>query len=207
MTVVLASASPRRRELLAAILSVFDVEPADIDEPLGTDAVADAMQLARDKALLVAAHRPADIVIGADTVVFDEERLYGKPGGEAEAAAMLRDLSGRAHTVVTGICLASAGGARGRADHVVSTVWLSELDDAEIARYVSAGIPLDKAGAYAIQHDEHPVVERLEGCYCNVVGLPLWRLKSLLEGAGIPCADPTDTFARCLTCPDRSSSS
>ncbi len=201
MRVTLASASPRRRELLPALLDQFDVLPADIDEPLGNDAIADARMLARDKARHIAARHSGAIVIGADTIVFDDRRLYGKPTDREDAVAMLRGLRGREHRVVTGIAVVSEG--RTSDDVAISTVTLGDLSDADIDRFVASGVPLDKAGAYAIQHEEFAVVERLDGCYCNVVGLPLWRLKALLEDAGITCADPSATYARCSDCPDR----
>ncbi len=204
MRVILASASPRRRELLAALIDQFEVLPADIDEPLTSDAIGDARSLALDKARHVTARHPGAIVIGADTIVFDDQRLYGKPMDRGDAVAMLRSLRGRDHRVVTGIAVVSEGGISDEA--AISTVTLADLGDADIERFVASGVPLDKAGAYAIQHEEMPVVERLAGCYCNVVGLPLWRLKALLEGAGIACADPSAIYTRCSGCPDRPAS-
>ncbi|MEX1103740.1 MAG: Maf family protein [Dehalococcoidia bacterium] len=201
MRVVLASASPRRRELLAALISGFDVTPADIDEPLGTDAVADATGLAGEKARYVAAQRPGDMIVGADTVVFDEHALYGKPGSPDEGRVMLRALRGRDHSVVTAIAVAWDGHVG--TDASVATVTLRQLSDEEVERYLESGVPLDKAGAYAIQHEALPVVEALDGCYCGVMGLPLWRLKRLLESGGARCGDPAAVYARCATCPDR----
>lgn len=201
MSVVLASASPRRRELLAALVPAFDVVAANIDEPLGADAVADAVNLAMEKAGLVAASRPGYVVIGADTVVFDALRAYGKPIDAADAASMLRALRGRDHSVVTGVAVISAGATK--TDASIATVTMRPLSDRDIERYVATGVPLDKAGAYAIQHDELPVVAGLAGCYCNVMGLPLWRLKGLLERAGVQSGDPGATFERCGGCPDR----
>jgi septum formation protein len=199
--VVLASGSPRRRELLGALLPDFEVIPADIDEPLGTDAVADATNLAAEKARLVAAQTPGAMVVGADTVVFDADALYGKPTDAAHARVMLRALRGRDHQVVTGVAV--AWDEQVRTDASMATVSLKPLSDDDVARYIATGVPLDKAGAYAIQHDAFPVVERLEGCYCNVMGLPLWRLRRLLGMAGAACADPTAAFERCRLCPDR----
>jgi predicted house-cleaning NTP pyrophosphatase (Maf/HAM1 superfamily) len=114
---------------------------------------------------------------------------------------MLRELSGQAHTVVTGVAVALDG--RVATDASVATVTIRALREEEIERYVASGVPLDKAGAYAIQDDGFPVVERLEGCYCSVMGLPLWRLKGLLEWAGVVCRSPDAAFARCRPCPDR----
>lgn len=203
MRVVLASGSPRRRDLLAALVQRFDVAAADIDEPLGSDAVGDALALAARKAEHIARQEAGAVVVGADTIVFDGSVLYGKPADAEEARAMLRDLGGRAHTVVTGVAVAVDG--RVIAEASVSTVTMRALSDRDIDRYVGTGVPLDKAGAYAIQHDGFPVVDRYEGCYCNVVGLPLWRLKGLLERAGVACDDPAATFERCGGCPDRPS--
>jgi septum formation protein len=199
--VVLASGSPRRRELLAALVPEFDVGPADIEEPLGADAVADATSLAAAKAAHVAGAGPTPAVIGADTVVFDAERSYGKPRDEADARAMLRELQGRDHCVVTGVAVANGDSVE--TDTSVATVTMRPLTADQIDRYVATGVPLDKAGAYAIQHEAFPVVERLAGCYCSVMGLPLWRLWRLLRTAGIDCAMPDATYERCRSCPDR----
>jgi septum formation protein len=201
--IVLASGSPRRRELLTALVDGFDVLPADIDEPLGEDAIADAVALAAAKASHIAREWPGTIVIGADTIVFDGGRLFGKPDDPEGARAMLRELSGKTHAVVTGVAVAVDGHLESAAS--VSTVTMRALPDAEVDAYVATGSPLDKAGAYAIQDDAFRVVEGLDGCYCNVVGLPLWRLRGLLEGTTVRCADPGATFGRCRACPDRPS--
>ena len=201
MRIILASGSPRRRELLASLIHEFEVVPPDIDEPLGGDAVTDARSLASEKARHVATTDPAAVIIGADTIVFDSQRSYGKPSGPPEAVEMLRDLRGRDHRVVTGIAVAVDG--RVHSDVTVSTVTLADLTDQEIEQLVASGVPLDKAGAYAIQYEEIPVVSCLEGCYCNVVGLPLWRLRDRLVEAGVNCATPDTTYARCADCPDR----
>ncbi|GAB4325473.1 MAG: Maf family protein [Dehalococcoidia bacterium] len=200
--VVLASASPRRRELLRALVDEFAVVPADVEEVLKGDPVDEAVRLAEEKARIVAQGHPETVVIGSDTVVFDDRRAYGKPGDEDDAAAMLRDLSGREHRVVTAVAVARPGGKVASAVSV-ATVRLRALGEDEVRAYVASGIPLDKAGAYAIQHDEFPVVAAMEGCYCTVVGLPLWALRRLLEDAGIRCGDPGTTFERCRSCPDR----
>jgi MAF protein len=201
LKVVLASGSPRRQSLLGALIGEFDVVPADIAEPLGDDAVADAVALAAAKATHVAGARRGIIVVGADTIVFRGTVLYGKPSGPGEARAMLRELRGKSHGVVTGIAVAFDG--RLVADAAVSIVTLRGLSDGEIDSYVASGRPLDKAGAYAIQEEEFAVVDALDGCYCNVVGLPLWRLSSLLARANVSCDDPAATDERCRACPDR----
>lgn len=196
--IILASQSPRRRELLSQIVATFEVLPADIDEPLGANAIADARQLARDKARAVFAANRDAWVIGCDTVVFDERGSLGKPLDEADAVAMLMALRGRTHRVVTGIAL--IGPDAELIDHAISDVVMAPLDDDRISAYVATGRTMDKAGGYAIQDEEFRPVERLDGCYCNVVGLPLWRLKGLFQAAGIAATAPT--LPQCSACPD-----
>lgn len=200
--VVLASASPRRHELLRALVPAFDVEPPGVDEVLDGDPLTEAIRLAREKALAVARRRPGALVIGSDTVVFDDVRVYGKPADAAEAEEMLRALNGREHRVVTAVAVSTPEGGVASAASV-ATVWLRPLDGHEIQAYVASGIPADKAGSYAIQHEEFPLVAAMEGCYCAVVGLPLWVLRRLLEGAGVRCGDPRANDERCGACPDR----
>ena len=199
--VVLASASPRRRELLRALLDGATIDPADIDERTTDDPRADARRLAREKASAVARRHPWAVVIGADTIVHDGERAYGKPAGEEEAAAMLRALRGKRHLVVTGVAVVSASGAASEVS--TSDVTLAELDDDTIAAYVASGRPLDKAGAYAIQDEDVPTVADLDGCYCSVMGLPLWRLRALLATAGVVTREPHEALPRCAACPER----
>ena len=196
--VILASQSPRRRELLAGLLQEFEVQPADIDEPLGPNAIADARLLARSKAAAIATAVPEAWVIGCDTVVFDERGSLGKPTGEEDAVAMLTSLRGRTHRVVTGIALIGPGVEL--LDHAISDVSMAELSDETVREYVATGRTMDKAGGYAIQDREFRPVARLDGCYCNVVGLPLWRLKGLLQAAGIAATAPA--LPQCATCPD-----
>ncbi|MGE5595588.1 MAG: Maf family protein [Hyphomicrobiales bacterium] len=199
--IILASQSPRRRELLAALVEDFEVLPSRIDEPLTGDPDADALRLATDKAREVAAGSPGAIVIGADTVVHDGQRAYEKPADRADAIAMWHALRGRAHRVLTGVAVI----ANGQLHAGVSTarVTLSALSDEAIERYADSGRPMDKAGGYAIQDEDVPTVARLDGCYCCVVGLPLWRLAGLLREAGIEPREPSATFARCAACPER----
>ena len=194
---VLASASPRRRELLAQAGFRFIVHPAQIDEQPHADEepVAYVTRLAREKAEAVhrelcacggAAQAPgagdALVVLGADTTVTLDGAILGKPADGAAAARMLRLLSGRRHRVVTGVALATASGTAAAAE--ATTVQFDVLPEAEIARYVATGEPMDKAGAYAIQGRAACWIPRIEGCYFNVVGLPLARLRTLLETAG-----------------------
>ncbi len=199
--VVLASASPRRRDLLAALLDGFEVVPSEVTEPDVDDAVAGAVELARAKAVAVAREAGEAVVIGADTVVHDGTRSFAKPTSRADAVAMLRSLRGREHQVVTG--LAVAGGGAVITSYSAARVWLRDFEEVEIAEYVRSGRPMDKAGAYAIQDEDVPTVERLEGCYCCVVGLPLWKLRTLLESVGVGCKRPEAQLPRCAVCPDR----
>lgn len=201
--VILASGSPRRQELLAALVAEFEVVVSGVEEPWEDDPVANASNLALDKARDVSRRHPDAVVIGADTIVFDDGRSYGKPDDAADALAMWQALRGRTHSVVTGFALVSSSGeARGAA---VSSVQLADLDDEQVRAYVASGRPMDKAGAYAIQDEDVPTVAKLDGCYCSVMGLPLWSVRRALEANSVPCADPTDRFSRCGDCADRAS--
>jgi septum formation protein len=170
---VLASASPRRQELLRSAGISFEVQPADIPEdPLPGERAKDcAERLAREKALAVARQRPQDFVLGADTVVVVDGQLLGKPSDAADAARMLRMLSGRAHQVITGVCLVVSGQPSVASE--TTSVTMSEISEKEISDYVSSGEPMDKAGAYAIQGIASRWFPRIEGDYSNVVGLPV----------------------------------
>lgn len=187
MTLVLASASPRRRELLAQAGFRFTTHPAHIPEdPLpGEDPLAYVQRLAREKAECVYAQLAASsqhnalAVLGADTTVTLGEHILGKPEDAADAARMLRLLSGRAHRVITGIALVSAAGAEVAAE--VTSVEFLALSTAGIEAYIATGEPMDKAGAYAIQGRAARWIPRIEGCYFNVVGLPLARVSGLIE--------------------------
>ncbi len=201
MRVILASASPRRRELLRALIASFEVLPTDIDETLTGDGFVDAERLAYAKALNAFERNPDAVVIGSDTVVYDDEHAYGKPHSPDHAFAMWQQLRGRAHTVATGIAVLAPG-----TDRQLTEAWdveLSPLSDDEIRAYVASGRPMDKAGAYAIQDEDVPTVVHMHGCYCAIMGLPLWSLKDLLEASGVPCAEPSSTFERCATCPSK----
>ena len=166
---VLASASPRRREILQAAGIPFEVRPASVDEAVldGETPEEHVLRLARTKAEAI----EGDVVLGADTVVVVDGRILGKPADAADAARMLRMLSGRDHTVITGVCLRA--GIRSRRDVASTLVRFAPLTDAEIYDYVASGEPFDKAGAYAIQGLASKFVECIEGCYFNVVGLPV----------------------------------
>jgi septum formation protein len=182
---VLASASPRRQELLRSAGITFEVQPAHVPEnPLpGEAAKASAERLAREKALAVARQRPHDCVLGADTVVVVDGQLLGKPSDAADAARMLRLLSGHEHQVITGVCLVVNGQPSVASETTVVTV--SEITDKEIADYVVSGEPMDKAGAYAIQGIASRWIPRIEGDYSNVVGLPVALVWRMLRQAGV----------------------
>ena len=182
---VLASASPRRQELLRNAGITFEVQPADIPEDPrpGEGARECAERLAREKALAIARQRPHDVVLGADTVVVVDGQLLGKPSDAADAARMLRLLSGRNHQVITGICLVVNGQPSVASETTVVT--MSEITGEDIVAYVATGEPMDKAGAYAIQGIASRWIPRIEGDYSNVVGLPVALAHSMLRLAGI----------------------
>ena len=203
---VLASASPRRVELLRQLGLPFEqvVSPADEPPPRGSDAAAYVLASARTKARAVvdllardAAEgtraRRRTLVIGADTVVCRDRDLLGKPADAEDAARMLASLSGREHTVCTGIVVAGPGPDDERAASEITAVRFGDLAPATIAAYVASGEPLDKAGGYAIQGLGARFVESVMGCYYNVVGLPLARLCRLLEAAGYDLDPSRDT--------------
>ncbi|MGR2737694.1 Maf family protein [Billgrantia sp. Q4P2] len=181
----LASASPRRRELLASIGVAVEVRPVDVDEtPLRDEnPAAYVTRLAREKAA-VGACRSLLPTLGSDTVVVCEGRILGKPADRTEAAAMLRLLSGRTHEVLTAVAVA---GPAGLLDVCVTTrVTMREINDAEMSAYWATGEPADKAGGYAIQGLAAIFVERIEGSYSAVVGLPLFETARLLARQGVP---------------------
>jgi septum formation protein len=181
--VVLASVSPRRRQLLELLGLVHDVDPADLDEAWrnGELPAAHAERLAREKA--AARSRPGAVVIGADTIVVIDGAILGKPRDAAEARAMLRRLAGRDHEVFTAVAVAYGGRT---ASGVRRTgVRFRALDDATIAAYVATGEPLDKAGAYGIQGFGAVLVERIDGDYFTVMGLGLALLVDLLAQVGL----------------------
>jgi septum formation protein len=169
---VLASQSPRRREILAQAGIPFVVRTAPVDEsPLPGETPEQYVQrLAVDKAMAVPAG-PDETVLGADTTVVIEGEMLGKPADAADAKHMLERLSGQRHEVVTGICLKT--GATLVSDFSSTRVWFMSLSPEEIDAYVASGEPMDKAGAYAIQGLASKYIEKIEGCYCNVVGLPV----------------------------------
>jgi septum formation protein len=176
----LASQSPRRQEILARAGISFEIRVAGIDETLleGESPEGHVCRLAQAKADSVQA-LPEDVVLGADTVVVVGGAILGKPADAADAECMLRLLSGRWHEVVTGICLCR--GARRIVAAETTRVHFKSLTENEILRYVSSGEPMDKAGAYAIQGLASKFIDRIEGCYFNVVGLPMARVYDSLN--------------------------
>ena len=184
--VILASASPRRRELLKLVGIEHEVRPADIDESLlpGETPAAHAERLARAKAHAVAEHEPGAVVIAADTIVVVDGDVLGKPRDAREAHGMLRRLSGRTHTVLTAIAVAKESRTESAVESVAVT--FRPLNDEEIDAYIATGEPMDKAGAYGIQGYGATIVERVDGDYFSVMGLGLRRLVELLERVGAP---------------------
>ncbi len=183
MRLVLASASPRRAELLRAAGFTFDIHPVDLDERLlpGESPEAYVRRLATAKASEVVRRISGSVVIGADTTVVVDEHILGKPDDDRQAAEMLQMLSGRSHDVLTGVAV-----ARGTAQLAVvecTRVHFLQLSPAEIAWYVGSGEPRDKAGAYAVQGLASRFIDRIEGSYSNVVGLPIASVYQLLRRA------------------------
>ncbi|MBS1815170.1 MAG: septum formation inhibitor Maf [Acidobacteria bacterium] len=187
MRLILASASPRRRDLLAQAGLTFTVQTADIDESLrtGEDPVTYTTRLAREKAAAVFAKldNTADvIVLAADTTVAIDDHILGKPADAADAARMLRLLQGRKHQVMTGVALMSADETKVHCE--TTDVFFAPMTEEEIAGYIAGGEPMDKAGAYGIQGRAARWITRIEGDYANVVGLPLAATCNLLHRMG-----------------------
>lgn len=185
MKLILASSSPRRQEILSSLGYVFTAEAADIDETIDKNMPPPqtVMDFAAAKAGSVHEKYPGDVVVGADTLVFLDGVALGKPNDEAQAAAMLRSLSGRRHEVFTGVAVLSRHGEE--TFFARTAVRFYELTDEFIARYIATGEPMDKAGAYGIQRYGALLVEGIEGDYFNVVGLPVAALSRRLDALGI----------------------
>lgn len=179
--IILASASPRRKELLETAGAEFEIIVADVDEsvPEGTKPEDAAIMTAEKKALAVAESHKDSVVIGADTIVVAGEKILGKPTDKANACRMLSMLSGVEHKVITGVCLAC--GDKKITFAQVSKVKFYDLTDDEINAYVETGEPMDKAGAYGIQGKGCVLVEKIEGDYFNIVGLPVARVMKELN--------------------------
>ena len=183
---ILASASPRRQELLRNAGIQFVVQAADIDEtPLANESPQNCVErLARDKALAIFQSRPQDYVLGADTIVVVDGAILGKPRDRDDALRMLRLLSGRTHVVITGVCLVGPVSSNSQTAAETTFVTMCEVSDDEIRDYVATGEPMDKAGAYAIQGIASRWIPRIEGDYSNVVGLPVALVYAMLRERG-----------------------
>lgn len=183
---ILASASPRRKELLSQIGVVFSVDPADIDESLLENEAPAAYveRMAREKAQVVAARHAGETILGSDTTVVCDGEILAKPVDKEDAMRMLTALSGRSHQVLTGIALARDYEVHSQV--VTTDVCFRDLTAAEIAAYVATGEPLDKAGGYGIQGFGAVFVADIKGSYSNVVGLPLTETAALLRVSDIP---------------------
>lgn len=184
--IILASQSPRRRDLLDQVGIAHEVRPADVDETPwpGEAPAAHAERLARAKALAVAGAAPDALVIGSDTIVVVDGDILGKPRDDADAVRMLRRLAGRTHQVLTAVAVARGAEVRTAVERV--DVTFGPLDEGRIADYVATGEPRDKAGGYGIQGIGAMLVERIAGDYFAVMGLPVFRLVRLLEASGFP---------------------
>lgn len=202
---VLASASPRRLWLLGRLGLTFDVAHPDGEELPRPRERPERMarRLAREKALSVARLRPEAFVIAADTVVVYRGRILGKPLDRPGAQAMLRLLRGRTHRVITAVAVAAPGRRAPLLAHSVTAVRMRRYTDEEIAASIARADPFDKAGAYAIQDPVFRPVASYDGCYCNVVGLPLWRLLRVLGEAHAPVPLAPALLPECAACPDR----
>lgn len=219
---ILASGSPRRRDLLAALRGTFRVLPSAVEEPPfspGDDPGAFAERLALHKALFIQqtvgqASPPATliqpvtavprlVVVGADTLVYLDRESLAKPRDEAEAAEMLRRLRNREHLVITGLAVVNEDR---QTCHVTTRVRMRDYSDDEIDSYTASGDPMDKAGAYAIQNPAFHPVAGIDGCYQNVVGLPLCALIRMLRHAGVrlPPIQEGDLSRECWACAERS---
>lgn len=185
---ILASQSPRRRELLSQLEIPFQVIVADIDESQHSDEppIEYARRLSRQKAQAVAQRTDAPVLIlAADTIVVEAGDVLGKPRDTNEAAEMLRRLRGKTHTVYTAVTLLDTDSGRALTESPASPVTMRNYTDHEIADYIATGDPMDKAGGYAIQHAGFHPVEHLDSCYANVMGLPVCRVARLLQAFGI----------------------
>jgi nucleoside triphosphate pyrophosphatase len=203
--VILASASPRRRDLLARLGIPFDIHPVDIDErtPLRGNPEIVARRLAREKA---EAARLMDVnatIVAADTVVALDGTILAKPADAEEARRMLSSLRGRQHYVVSAVAVIRRGGRAALIRHPITSVLMRDYSDGEIEESIACGDPFDKAGAYAIQDDVFRPVESYQGCYCNVVGLSLWATLEVLRKAAIDISHVSlpQLLPQCAICP------
>lgn len=207
VTLILASASPRRHDLIQLLGMPCEIRPAQVNEALiqDSDPAQNVMKTAALKAQAVAAALKTEadtevVIIGADTAVVLDGRLLGKPAGAAAATAMLRQLRGRQHHVYTGLALIPTATGRLFTDVAAVPVPMRAYTDGEIEAYVASGDPLDKAGAYAIQHPVFQPVSEMRACYAAVVGLPLCHLARGLRRLGhLPAGRDTQVAASCQT--------
>lgn len=185
---ILASSSPRRRELLTELGIPFQVIPSNAPEEqlAGESAEEMVRRLSRDKAMVVAAQHGDGFIIGADSTVVLDGRSIGKPADEAEARTMLRELRGTKHQVSTGLTVINVATGQQITDHMTADIQMREFSEEEMEESIASGIPMDKAGAYAIQDHEFQPARMLAGCYSNVVGLPLCRMAEMLRELGYP---------------------
>lgn len=185
--IILASSSPRRMEILKNLKVEFDVIPSSYEEVIVDKQPQELVcYLAKNKALEVSSRVISDnIILAADTMVFIDNMALGKPHTDRAAYDMLRSLSGRSHDVITGICLLKKSLSKLYSDYEVTKVFFRELSDEEIWSYIKTGEPLDKAGAYGIQGLGGLFVKRIEGCYFNVVGLPIFKLYNGFREMGV----------------------
>ena len=182
--IILASRSPRREELLKKICAEFLIEPCDAEEVTNAENPASlAVANAKLKAETVAKKFPNDIVIGADTIVVLDGKIFGKPADGCGAFTMLKELSAKRHEVITGLAIVT--GDKTFTAFEVTEVFFGEMSDEDIVNYVATGEPLDKSGSYALQGGMAPFIEKIHGDWANVVGLPLYRLRLLAKSAGI----------------------
>ncbi len=187
-SIVLASSSPRRRELLKNLKVDFEIVPSKIDEKITVDLSPDkwAMELARQKALDVSSRYGSGfIIVGADTLVTFGDKILEKPEDKEEAREMLSIMSGEKHRVITGVCLVDTTVQKVLTDMEITEVWFKELTSFELERYIKQGEWIDKAGGYGIQGLGALFVEKIYGCYNNVVGLPLFKLSQMFKEVGI----------------------
>lgn len=196
LSVILASNSPRRRKLLALTGWTFISSPADIDETPLADEKPDVYvrRLAREKALACQTNQPG-LILSADTIVVDNARLLGKPADREDAARMLVQLRGHSHRVMTSVAIFDRNTNTLGQEICVTSVPMRHYTDDEITAYISTGDPLDKAGAYAIQHSGFHPVENFQGCFSSVMGLPLCHVKRLAGRFGLPIS--ADLVSRC----------
>ena len=198
MHIVLASSSPRRRELLELLGLRFHIIPPTCEEVLSPNLspCEQTRQLARDKSQSVATQHPEDLVIGSDTVIEIEGKLLGKPENIQEAETMLRHLRGRCHQVHTGVAIIHQANKVSINFVETAQVWIKSFDESALKSYLATEESLGKAGAYSIQGQGAQLIEKIEGDYPTIVGLPLWRTAKILEQQGVVPPNPVEKIYR-----------